>query len=73
MSCYCSFQATSPQIFKKFQLHPSIVDIFREAYELKKYSDNDWEGIKELEEQWESIDADLGPQQRITREIYNEI
>jgi hypothetical protein len=69
MSTYCYFQEISTKIFEKFQLHPSVVDIFREGYELKKYSDNYWEGIKKLEEAlWEYND-----EEPITREIYEQI
>ncbi len=69
MSCYCYVQEISPQIFEKFQFHPSVVNIFHEAYELQEYSGNYWEGIKKFEEElWEYND-----EERITREIYEQI
>lgn len=73
MSTHCYFQKVSPKIIEKLQFHPSLVDIFHEAYVLEEYSDNYWRGIEELQEEWKLVDDDLGEQERITREIYEQI
>ncbi|BAY15499.1 hypothetical protein NIES21_13160 [Anabaenopsis circularis NIES-21] len=70
MSTYCYFQQVSPQIIEKLQCHPSLFDIFREAYALEEYSDKYWYGIEELQTE---IWNDLGEQERIPREIYEQI
>ncbi|AFY44277.1 DUF1877 family protein [Nostoc sp. PCC 7107] len=70
MSTHCYFQQVSPQIIEKLQCHPSLFDIFREAYALEEYSDNYWRGIEELQKE---IWNDLGEQERISREIYEKL
>ncbi|MCC5637937.1 hypothetical protein LC593_19265 [Nostoc sp. CHAB 5844] len=69
MSTHCYFQQVSPQIIEKLQCHPCLVDIFREAYLLEEYSDNYWRGIEELQEEWKSVDDDLGEQQEFWKDF----
>ncbi|MBE9116740.1 DUF1877 family protein [Lusitaniella coriacea LEGE 07157] len=73
MSTYCYFQQISPKVIIKLQIHPSVVDLFQDAHTLKEYSDNYWSGIESLQEDWEFVDEDLGEQERITPEIYEQI
>jgi hypothetical protein len=73
VSIACFFQQSSPQIIEKLQLHPSVVDLFLGAATLKDHADNYWKGIEELQKEWDLEDENIGEQERITREIYDQI
>jgi hypothetical protein len=73
MSASAYFQQVSPEILERLQFHPGVVDIFKSASTLQDYSDRYWQGIEELQEEWESEDEDLGEQERITHEVYDRI
>lgn len=60
MSTHCYFQQIAPQVLKKLQFYPSVVDLFKAAFTLQNYSDDYWQGIEKLQEKWESESEDLG-------------